>query len=80
LRDECTNSGNLTFAAGDVTVHSNLTVHSARANLTDDPRWTYIGIVNPVDACWSAGPADAFDSDGLTLHQPMPDDCLPIIG
>jgi len=80
LRDEYPSSSNLTYAAGDVTVHSNLTVHSAGANLTDEPRWTYIVIVNPADACWTGGPADPFKTDGLTLHKPMPDDRFPIIG
>jgi len=80
LVDECTSSGNLAYEAGDVTVHSNMTVHSAGANLTDSPRWTYIVIVNPADACWNGGPADAFRTDGLTLHQPMDDGRFPVIG
>ena len=78
--DHCTNSGNLTYAAGDVTVHSNMTVHSAGANMTNDPRWTYIVIVNPADACWTGGPADAFQTDGLTLHKELIDDRFPVIG
>ena len=80
LIDECSNTGHLTYAAGDVTVHSNLTVHAAGANLTDDPRWTYIVIVNPADACWTGGPADAFKTDGLTLHKELDDRRFPIIG
>lgn len=80
LVDECRSSGNLSYAAGDVTVHSNMTVHSAGANLTDSPRWTYIVIVNPADACWNGGPADAFPTDGLILHQPMDDGRFPVIG
>lgn len=80
LLDNCSSSGNLSYSAGDVTVHSNLTVHSAGANLTDDPRWTYIVIVNPADACWTGGPADAFQTDGLTLHKELPGDRFPIIG
>lgn len=80
LLDECPSTGNLTYAAGDVTVHSNLTVHSAGANLTDGPRWTYIVIVNPADACWTGGPADAFQTDGLKLHKELDDERFPIIG
>jgi hypothetical protein len=57
-----------------------MTVHSAGANLTDSPRWTYVVIVNPADACWNGGPADAFRTDGLTLHQPMDDARFPVIG
>jgi hypothetical protein len=80
LPDLYESSGNLSYAAGDVTVHNNLTVHSAGDNTTDSPRWTYIVIVNPADACWTGGPADAFKSDGLTLHRTMPDDRFPVIG
>ena len=80
LLDACDSSGNLTYSAGDVTVHSNLTVHSAGTNVTDDPRWTYIVIVNPADACWNGGPADAFQTDGLTLHREMDDERFPVIG
>ena len=74
------NSGYLSYGAGDVTVHSNMTVHSAGANMTDDPRWTYIVIVNPADACWTGGPADAFNTDGLILHKELNDARFPIIG
>ena len=57
-----------------------MTVHSAGANLTDDPRWTYIVIVNPADACWTGRPADAFDTEGLILHKPFTEDRFPILG
>jgi hypothetical protein len=80
LLDECTATDNQTYAAGDVTVHSNLCVHSAGLNLTDKPRWTYMVIVNPADACWTGGPADAFDATGLRLHEVMDDGRFPIIG
>lgn len=78
--EQCASSGNLSYSAGDVTVHSNMTVHSAGANLTDTPRWTYIVIVNPADARWSGGPADAFDTAGLQLHREFDDERFPIIG
>jgi hypothetical protein len=80
LLDHCNSSGNLCYRAGDVTVHSNMTVHSAGTNVSDDPRWTYIVIVNPADACWTGGPADAFQTDGLTLHKELTNDRFPIIG
>jgi hypothetical protein len=74
-------SGNLTYAAGDVTVHHNLTVHSAGENVTSDPRWTYVVIVNPADACWTGGSIDASPkTDDLTLSRPFPDDRFPVIG
>jgi hypothetical protein len=80
LRDECTDTGQLTYSAGDVTVHSNMTVHAAGANLTDKPRWTYIVIVNPADACWTGGPADAFETTGLELHKELDNGRFPVIG
>jgi hypothetical protein len=80
VRDECSDTGQLTYSAGDVTVHSNMTVHAAGANLTSKPRWTYIVIVNPADACWTGGPADAFETTGLTLHKELNDDRFPVIG
>lgn len=80
LLDDCRPTENLSYAAGDVTVHSNMTVHSAGFNVTDQPRWTYIVIVNPADACWNGGPADAFDTTGLRLHEPMDEARFPTIG
>lgn len=79
LLDKCPRSGNIRYAAGDVTVHSNLTVHSAGTNVTDDPRWTYIVIVNPADACWTGGFIDAAKTDDFTLLQQFPDDRFPVI-
>jgi hypothetical protein len=73
-------SGNLSYAAGDVTVHHNLTVHSAGENVTDSPRWTYIVIVNPADACWTGGSIDASPkTDDLTLSRPFPEARFPVI-
>lgn len=79
LLDECTATEKLSYGAGDVTVHSNLTVHSAGLNTTDKPRWTYMVIVNPADACWTGGPADAFDVTGLKLYKEMDDGRFPVI-
>lgn len=80
LLDQCDSSGYLNYEPGDVTVHSNLTVHAAGINITDGPRWTYTVIVNPADACWTGGPADAFKTDGLTYLKPMDDERFPVIG
>ena len=80
LLDHCTATEHHSYSAGDVTVHSNLCVHSAGLNLTDRPRWTYMVIVNPADACWNGGPADAFDTTGLRLHDVMDDERFPVIG
>lgn len=80
LLDHCTVTEPMSYAAGDVTVHSNLCVHGAGLNLTDDPRWTYLVIVNPADARWDGGPADAFDTTGLELHKEFDGERFPLIG
>jgi hypothetical protein len=80
LLEHCEPTEHLSYSAGDVTVHSNLCVHSAGLNVTDRPRWTYMVIVNPEDACWNGGPADAFDTKGLRLHEVMDDGRFPVIG
>jgi ectoine hydroxylase-related dioxygenase (phytanoyl-CoA dioxygenase family) len=80
LLDDCTTTEYLSYAAGDATVHSNMCVHAAGRNVTDGPRWTYSVIVNPEDACWNGGPADAFDTTGLQLHRVMDDGRFPLIG
>lgn len=80
LLDHCTPSELLTYAAGDVTVHSNMVVHSAGLNLTDGPRWTYTVMVSPADACWNGGAVDAFDTAGLVQYKEFDDKRFPIIG
>lgn len=79
LLDQCEDSGNLTYELGDVTVHSNLTVHCAGSNMTNDPRWTYIVIVNPEDARWTGGPIDACNTEGLEYLKEMDDARFPVI-
>jgi hypothetical protein len=79
LLDNCTMSEAMSYNLGDVTVHSNLTVHGSAANIMDSPRWAYLVIVNPADACWTGGVADAFDTAGLTLHKPLDDERFPVI-
>jgi hypothetical protein len=79
LLDTCTPTAHLSYAAGDVTVHSNLTVHSAGTNRTTEPRWTYSVLVNLANACWTGAAADAFDTSGLVLHRPMDDERFPVL-
>jgi hypothetical protein len=68
------------YRAGDVTVHSHLTVHGAGANLTDRPRWAYLVLVQPADACWNGAPPEAFDTTGMQVNQLLAGDKFPIIG
>jgi hypothetical protein len=80
LLDHCTPTDLLSYEPGDVTVHSNMCVHSAGMNVTDGPRWTYTVMVSPADACWNGGGVDAFDTAGLVQYRPFDDERCPIIG
>jgi len=80
IRDNCTPTELQSYAPGDVTVHSNMTVHSAGLNMTNGPRWTYTIMVSPADACWNGGSVDAFDTKGLVQYQEFDDERFPIIG
>ncbi len=70
----------MTYAVGDVTVHSHLTVHGGGANLTNQPRWAYIVLVQPADICWNGAPSEAFDCTGMQMNQPLNDERFPVIG
>lgn len=72
-------SAPMSYAAGDVTVHSHLTVHGAGANLMDRPRWAYLMLVQPADICWNGAPSEAFDPTGMQLNQRLPDDRFPVL-
>jgi hypothetical protein len=69
----------MTYGVGDVTVHSHMTVHGAGANLTDRPRWAYIVLVQPADACFTGAPPEAFDPTGIAVNQVLPDDRFPVL-
>lgn len=68
------------YRAGDVTVHSHLTVHGAGANLTDRPRWAYLVLTQPADVCWNGAPPEAFDTTGMKVNQRLDDeDRFPLL-
>lgn len=73
-------SEQMTYAAGDVTVHSHLTIHGAGPNLTDRPRWSYLVLVQPSDVCWNGAPPEAFDTTGMTVNQQLAGERFPILG
>jgi hypothetical protein len=79
LREELGLSEPMAYAAGDVTVHSHMTVHGAGANLMNRPRWAYLMLVQPADACWTGAPAEAFDHTGMVINQPLPEDRFPTL-
>jgi hypothetical protein len=80
LRERCALSEPMTYAAGDATVHSVMTVHGAGENRTDDPRWAYIVMTNPSDARWNGAPPEAYATEGMTLRQELDDARFPVIG
>jgi hypothetical protein len=79
LRTELTLSEPMSYAAGDVTVHSHMTVHGAGANLTQRPRWAYLMLVQPSDASWTGAPAEAFDCAGMQINEQLPEDRFPTL-
>ena len=79
VRDQCQMAGPMTYAAGDATVHSNMTVHGAGENRTDGPRWAYIVLANPSDARWNGAPPEAYATEGMALHQQLDDARVPVI-
>jgi hypothetical protein len=79
LHNELKISEPMSYAAGDVTVHSHMTVHGAGSNTMNRPRWAYLMLVQPADACWTGAPAEAFDSAGLQISQPLPEDRFPTL-
>jgi hypothetical protein len=70
-------SEQMTYAAGDVTVHSHMTVHGAGSNMTERPRWSYLVLVQPADACFTGTPPEAFDPTGIAVNARLPDDRFP---
>lgn len=68
------------YEAGDITVHSHLTIHGAGINQLDHPRWSYIVLAQPSDICWNGAPSEAFDPTGMEPNQPLDDERFPIIG
>lgn len=79
IRDRCTITEPFPYKAGDVTVHSNLTIHGAGFNTSDQPRWAYSVLVNPSDACWNGAPAEAYDTSQMVMHQELDNERFPIL-
>lgn len=71
-------SEQMEYELGDITVHSHLCVHGATANLTDQPRWAYLLLTQPADACWNGAPPEAFDPSHLKPYQTLDDEHFPI--
>lgn len=70
----------MTYELGDITVHTHLTVHGAGPNLTDRPRWSYIVVTQPEDACWNGSPCPNFNTKRMTQWQQLGEERFPVIG
>jgi hypothetical protein len=68
-----------TYEVGDITVHTHLTIHGAGPNLLDRPRWAYILITQPDDACWNGSPCPNFDWSEMQQWEPLGDERFPVI-
>lgn len=75
---ECEMSEQMHYQPGDVTVHNHLCVHGATANLTDKPRWAYLVLTQPADACWNGAPPEAFDPSHLQPYQLLDEEHFPV--
>ncbi len=69
----------LHLRAGDALVHDMMTVHSARVNTTDAPRWVYATHRFPADALYTGAPQRFFDGLGLALNQPVDHPSFPLL-
>ena len=69
----------MTYEAGDITVHTHLTIHGAGPNLLDRPRWAYIVITQPGDVCWNGSPCPNFDYTTMKPWEPFGDERFPVI-
>lgn len=56
---------------GDATVHHGLTVHGAGANVSPDPRWSYLIAYFPSDARYTGAPSHETDGFGLKVGYPI---------
>jgi ectoine hydroxylase-related dioxygenase (phytanoyl-CoA dioxygenase family) len=65
--------------AGDATAHSQLVLHTAPANATDVPRWTYISIYFPADTLWTGTPFHGQGDVTLEIDQPFDHLNFPIV-
>lgn len=61
----------LHLRAGDALVHDMMTIHSARENATDSPRWVYATHRFPADALYTGAPQRFFDGRGLQVNRPI---------
>ena len=69
----------LELQPGDATVHSDLTVHGAPANQTDQHRWSYVLNYVASDALYNGQPNRFADNHGLKVGAPLMHPDFPIV-
>jgi hypothetical protein len=69
----------MNYELGDITVHTHLTIHGARPNVMDRPRWAYILVTQPGDVCWNGSPCPNFDHSIMKQWEPFGDERFPVI-
>jgi len=69
----------MTYELGDITVHTHLTIHGSGPNTMDRPRWAYLVVTQPADACWNGAPCPNFNSSGMRQWKPLGDERFPVI-
>lgn len=79
LLEQFKESSPLTMRPGDATFHHPLTVHSAGANRTDRPRWSFIAMYIAADALYTGASYPATDDLGLRPGSPLTHPAFPLV-
>jgi Phytanoyl-CoA dioxygenase (PhyH) len=69
----------LHLMAGDATIHDDLTIHSAPANATHEPRWAFTMAGFPADTLYTGAPQRRTDDLGLELNRPLDHPNFPLL-
>lgn len=66
LAQSCEKTDPIALRPGDATVHTNLTIHGTGPNLSDRPRWSFIGMYLPADSRFTGADSMYTNGSGLT--------------
>jgi hypothetical protein len=73
-------SAPISMRAGDATIHSSATLHSAPPNRSDSPRWGYFISLFPADSVWSGSKHFALDKvQGLQVGEAFDNARFPVL-
>jgi len=79
LREKVKISPPLDLQPGDVTVHNELTIHSAAVNTTNEARWAYTITAFPADTLFTGSANRRTDGLGLKVNQPYDHPNFPVL-